>query len=423
MAAQARAGIRGPSRPHTTSTSTTSPRAPAWRARLRACAAAERVNDLRHVRFDAAVLADADARLIAAAPMTTTTPTPSRPSPPSSETPTPAKTPTRRATLLSALAAALAAATADSLGRATAASAAPLAQSAALPTAPFSFLQPGPVAVPRRTLDLRFAVLLMRAIYDAVDGADAIAMRDFQVLFWKRREGEVEAYSQLVSPLEPRKGDLSDPLYFDFISYSQALAVDAALKGHPPRVFEEEYDECELKPDQDECPILTRVVRRDAPADDADLPSEFWRRAGDLIFEGLAGGFRGEQFEGVPGLLSPGAGADEVVAGFRALLGVLVAKGYALASEVSVVPASPSSSSSSNELELRVTLEGSATQWGSAALASRRSKALTLHEAAALDGWLRAAANGSGGKGWRAESVEAEFGDATRATTWRLVRA
>jgi hypothetical protein len=333
--------------------------------------------------------------------------------------------PTRRRSILSALAAAALASVVQQQrpASALAASTTTTTTTTTLPTAPFSFIQPGPVAVPRRTLDLRFAVLLMRSLYDAVDSCDAIAMRDFQVSFWKRREAEVEGYAQLVSPLEPRKGDLTDPLYFDFISYSQALAADAALKGHPPRVFEEEYDECELKPDQEECPILTRVVRRDFPLDDADLPGEFWRHAGDNIYGGLANGFRGEVFEGVPGLLSPGAGADEVAAGFRALVGVLVGRGYALSAQVSS-SSSSSSSANDNDLELRVTLEGSATQWGSAALAARRTKVMTLHEAAALDGWLRASAAAArgGGKGWRATSVEAEFGDATRSTTWRLVR-
>lgn len=338
----------------------------------------------------------------------------------------PTPTPTRRATLL-ALAAVLAATT-QQARPALASAPSPSPAPAALPTAPFSFVQPGPVAVPRRTLDLRFAVLLMRSLYDAVDETDAIAMPDFQVSFWKRREAEAESYSQLVSPLEPRKGQLDDPLYFDFISYSQALAADAALRGHPPRVFEEQYDECELTPDIDECPILTRVVRRDFPLDDADLPGEFWRRAGDNIYSGLAGGFRGETFEGVPAPLLPGASADEVASGFRALLGVMVAKGYALSSEVAVVSSRDGSGEGEEEgaLELRVKLSGSATEWGAAALASRRSKVMTLHEVAALDGWLRASSRGGGGKKegpcWRAVGVEAEFGGASRSTTWRLVR-
>jgi hypothetical protein len=41
--------------------------------------------------------------------------------------------------------------------------------------------QPEPVKFPRRTLDQRFAVLLMRSAYDAVDKLDFIPMQKFQV--------------------------------------------------------------------------------------------------------------------------------------------------------------------------------------------------------------------------------------------------
>jgi hypothetical protein len=40
---------------------------------------------------------------------------------------------------------------------------------------------PEPVAFPRKTLDQRFAVLLMRSSYDAVDALDFMSMEKFQV--------------------------------------------------------------------------------------------------------------------------------------------------------------------------------------------------------------------------------------------------
>ena len=46
---------------------------------------------------------------------------------------------------------------------------------------PASFLQPEPVKFPRKTLDQRFAVLLMRSSYDAVDALDFIPMDKFEV--------------------------------------------------------------------------------------------------------------------------------------------------------------------------------------------------------------------------------------------------
>lgn len=50
---------------------------------------------------------------------------------------------------------------------------------------------PDAVLFPRKALDLGFAVLLMRASYDAVDDLDFIAMDKFQVGGFGRGEGAV----------------------------------------------------------------------------------------------------------------------------------------------------------------------------------------------------------------------------------------
>jgi hypothetical protein len=43
---------------------------------------------------------------------------------------------------------------------------------------------PEPVKFPRKPLDQRFAVLLMRSSYDAVDALDFIPMEAFEVSMW-----------------------------------------------------------------------------------------------------------------------------------------------------------------------------------------------------------------------------------------------
>ena len=45
-----------------------------------------------------------------------------------------------------------------------------------------------------------------------------------QVKFWKQRQSEYESYVRLYEPLKFTQGDLADPLYFDFIAYSQVRA-------------------------------------------------------------------------------------------------------------------------------------------------------------------------------------------------------
>lgn len=46
-----------------------------------------------------------------------------------------------------------------------------------------------------------------------------------QARFWKLRQSELEGYNLLYSPLRMRQGDLTDPLYFDFISFSQYATI------------------------------------------------------------------------------------------------------------------------------------------------------------------------------------------------------
>lgn len=65
------------------------------------------------------------------------------------------------------------------------------------------------VTLRRRALDQRFAVLLLRSGYDAVDALDFIPMDNFQRIFWKLRQSEQEPYNFQYDPLKPRVGDLT----------------------------------------------------------------------------------------------------------------------------------------------------------------------------------------------------------------------
>lgn len=54
-----------------------------------------------------------------------------------------------------------------------------------------------------------------------LEGLDDAFQDEFQVKFWKLRQNEWEPYKLQYSPLNIRLGDLTDPLYFDFIQYAQ----------------------------------------------------------------------------------------------------------------------------------------------------------------------------------------------------------
>ncbi|KAG0601759.1 hypothetical protein M758_11G137500 [Ceratodon purpureus] len=255
---------------------------------------------------------------------------------------------------------------------------------------------PEPVLFPRKMLNLKFAVLLMRSAYEAVDALDFIPMDKFQIKFWKLRQSEVEPYTLQCRPLRVKYGDLTDPLYFDFISFSQFAAISNEMKTGEV-VFQEKVGS-----DGE-----SRTVRRDERLkDNATLPAAFINKAGDLLYEKLIDGFEGEVFNA-----PPPASSDflAVTDGVKKLVQVFVDRGYALKSSVEPVQFSPNQPGG----KLRVKLEGSATQWGVRALASRRALLLNDFAALAVGAYLRAC-------GFSA-SPKVRYTDTSTEQLWTLV--
>ncbi|KAJ9531575.1 hypothetical protein QJQ45_014960 [Haematococcus lacustris] len=243
---------------------------------------------------------------------------------------------------------------------------------------------PQPVLYPRKQLSLPFAVLLMRSSYEAVDALDFIAMDSFQVKFWKFRQSQQEGYALQYAPaLQVRRGDLTDPLYFDFINFSQWAVIGQEMPNGQ-QVFKEFCEECEGQ---------RQVVRRDsALADNSLLPARFEERVGDALYRGLRDGFRGEVF-GAPPALPASASLDEVGSKVQQLLDIMVARGYAL--KAFVAGLDPLTSTDNPTLtpgaaRLRVAASGTVTQWGVANLSFRRSPVVNAYEGLLVESYLRA---------------------------------
>lgn len=240
---------------------------------------------------------------------------------------------------------------------------------------------PEAVRFPRKPLDQTLAVLLMRTSYDAVDQLDFIPMNDFQRQFWLLRQAEQESYALAYAPLKPRLGDLTDPLYFDFISFAQ-YAVIAREMPRGQLVFKEFCDDC---PDQ------SLLVRRDPSlSDNAQLPARMALLVGDKLYDGLRYGFRGEQF-GAPEPLSPSSSVQEVTQAVQQLLDILVSRGYALKAQVT--PTQPEEAAlqvAKEECSFRVSILGPANLWGLQALSYRRSPLLNSYDSLLIEAYLRA---------------------------------
>lgn len=91
------------------------------------------------------------------------------------------------------------------------------------------WVRPKPVGVPRKRMELPFAVLMMRSSYTISDELDFIAMDEFQRNFFLFRQSEWETYRN--DHPNSLQGDLADPVYFDFISFAQYAVISEAIKN------------------------------------------------------------------------------------------------------------------------------------------------------------------------------------------------
>lgn len=216
----------------------------------------------------------------------------------------------------------------------------------------------------------------MRSSYDVVDELDFIPMDRFQVKFWKLRQGELQPYALLYQPLRIKYGDLTDPLYFDFISFSQYATISAAMPAGE-LVFQEKLG----------ASGEVQTVRRDSRLrSNADLPAAFKQRAGARLYQALAEGFEGLDL-GAPPPCARGATSEEVLEAVRRLLACLVLRG-GFALSATVTPMAVETAQGLARFKVRV--EGPANLWGVRALASRRAAVLNDFDAMAIQGLLSA---------------------------------
>jgi hypothetical protein len=156
----------------------------------------------------------------------------------------------------------------------------------------------------------------------------------------------------------------------------------------PAKVFTERFEACEPgTPEDAPCGTGTTVIRRPAQFDDdALLPLYLFETAGNLMYQGLRDGFRGEVFGG-PGAAPPGAGLPELVGGVRQLLDITVDRGYAISARVTAVPPGGTAGPKGG---FRVEVQGSANLWALRALGARQAKVANAYDAMIVAAWLRA---------------------------------
>ena len=266
-------------------------------------------------------------------------------------------------------------------------------------------LPPNPITLPRRRLNLTFAVLLLASGYDTADALDFTPMQDFQKDFWLLRHSEWEPYTIQYSPLRITQGDLADPNYFDFIAAMQAQTVVTSMR-HGLQTFREYCGE-ECPPslslastgsgsstvDSSSTDInagYTMVTRDPQWQDNSYLAPRFDRILGDAIYNGLVNGFRGAQFNGPRAVVT--SDTQVLVNGVKEVLQCFIDNGYCINADVRVRHGTGSgngSSSANSNTIMTIKVDGPATLWCFQSVAFRRGDVWPVYEALAVSSFLR----------------------------------
>ena len=239
-------------------------------------------------------------------------------------------------------------------------------------------VRPAPPKILRQRLNLDFAVLLMRSSYAATDAIDIIAMNQFQRDFFLIRSAEYEPYTTLLGPGFVQQGDLTDPAYFDFISFAQYATINRALSD-PANIFEEQQPipvtDTETSSSNNNSNNITQrfetvVVRRTIP--DNQLVPEHEKLVGRAILQYMDDTY-GDTYSRLPQFGGNGRPTPaQMEASLTQLVKLFIINGFAWNGSVALVQPKRSSSSSSSTLPTAttfcLTLESPATLWSAQSL-------------------------------------------------------
>ena len=219
----------------------------------------------------------------------------------------------------------------------------------------------------RSALNFDFAVLLMRSSYNAMDEIDCVPMDQFQKDFFFIRQAEYLPYISSLGAGLVKQGDLSDPYYFDFISFAQYSTIYRDCTVNPPMVFEESQPVLVGEENQE---FVTKIIKRDPAILSNDmLPTRHDELVGSKILDKLNEIF-GETPSAIPPLNSESS-ANNVVASLQQLMNLFLIQGFAFDGKVELKKEGLNGKLSGSEIVL--TLTAPANLWSGAALQLKKA--------------------------------------------------
>jgi len=222
-------------------------------------------------------------------------------------------------------------------------------------------------ALPRRRLEQDFAVLLMRSSYEAADFFDFMPMDEFQKEQFLFRQNEWDKYR---AQLKVMQGDLTDPAYFDFISFCQYASIASGMRNGQI-LFNELID----------ANGTSIVVSRgaDLPQSNAALPEAHSRRVGDRLLDWMLENYKGRL---QPEVTAAGRkpSADMLIEGCRRISDIFILNDFALTSDITPL---------ADGTGVSWTLVAPANLWGAQVLSTRGDAPRNDFEVKALLAYLR----------------------------------
>jgi hypothetical protein len=230
-----------------------------------------------------------------------------------------------------------------------------------------NFKKPAHIGIPRKEIYLQFAVQLMRQSYNVVDDLDFVPMDEFQRTFFLFRQNEWEQYKQYHQNV--MQGALSDPVYFDFISYAQYAVISDKMKNGKLEFVEK------VNATGD-----TQIVRRNPLYSDNNiLPNIHSKIVGDKILEYLI-----DSYQNNSKLLPPLLKTNENLVSYQDLsnymqmiLDLFLINNYALSASIIQLP---SKDISDGELLYQIIIRLPINLWSHQALINRNDQPVNNFE-------------------------------------------
>lgn len=166
-----------------------------------------------------------------------------------------------------------------------------------------------------------------------------------------------------------QQGDLTDPYYFDFISFAQYLAINREISQDPPMLFEENQP-VEVG-DNEPQRFVKKIVKRDPSIVNSMLAGEHGRCVAAAILNSFIE-VLGDTPSALP-IFEAGShpSVDEMLAAFSQLVKLFLINGFAWDGGVESM-----SSPSTQGFEFRLFLVSPATLWGTQSLIQQHSPLL-----------------------------------------------